>query len=134
MTFLPDTNVWSLFLRGKDPALTARLRAVADADIRLCSVVKAELLYGAHKGGRPSNFELLSKLFGRFVSLPFDDLAAEHYGRIRAPLSSAGNSIGANDLMIAAIAVANGLTVVTHNVREFRRVPTLVVEDWQSIP
>lgn len=61
----------------------------------------------------------------------FDDLAAERYGELRAHLDAAGTPIGPNDLMIASIALANSLTLVTHNTGEFSRVPGLRLEDWQ---
>ena len=67
----------------------------------------------------------------RFVSLPFDDRAAEFYAETRAALEHRGTPIGANDLMIAAIALANGLVLVTHNVAEFSRVSKLRIEDWE---
>jgi tRNA(fMet)-specific endonuclease VapC len=69
---------------------------------------------------------------GRFVSLPFDDLAAEAYGRIRARLEQAGQLIGPNDLLIAAIAVAHQVTLVTHNTREFQCVEGLQIDDWEA--
>ncbi len=65
-------------------------------------------------------------------SLPFDDNAVEHYGEIRAILAKAGTPIGANDLLMAAIARAHQVTVVTHNLREFMRVPALQIETWLS--
>jgi tRNA(fMet)-specific endonuclease VapC len=64
-------------------------------------------------------------------SLPFDDAAAEEYGQLRAYLANQGTPIGPNDTMIAAIALANGLTLVTHNTAEFSRVPGLMIKDWQ---
>lgn len=67
-------------------------------------------------------------------SLPFDDAAAERYAGLRAGLEKVGTPIGPNDMLIAAIALANDVTVVTHNVREFSRVPGLRVEDWESEP
>jgi len=89
--------------------------------------------YGAHKSPcREANLRLLAALFDRFASLPFDDPAAEQYGWIRAELATRGTPIGPNDLMIAAIALANELTLVTHNVGEFSRVTGLQVEDWQT--
>ncbi|MDD1418204.1 type II toxin-antitoxin system VapC family toxin [Dolichospermum sp. ST_sed1] len=66
-----------------------------------------------------------------FISLPFDDDASLIYGRIRAELSSKGIMIGSNDLQIAAIAMANNLILVTHNVKEFSRVNGLQFEDWE---
>lgn len=66
-----------------------------------------------------------------YVSLPFDDRAAEEYSLIRPHLTGLGQIIGANDLLIAAIAVSNGMMLVTHNTSEFSRVPRLTLEDWQ---
>ncbi len=70
--------------------------------------------------------------FGGWQRMPFDDAAAERYGEIRARLQRAGRMIGANDLLIAATALANGLTLITHNTDEFERVEGLVVEDWEA--
>jgi len=67
-----------------------------------------------------------------FISLPFDDDAAAEYASLRFELALAGMPIGPNDLMIAAIALAKGLTLVTHNTAEFRRVVGLKIEDWQQ--
>jgi len=77
------------------------------------------------------NRALISGLLAQFDSVPFDDAAAEAYGRLRAHLTTTGQLIGPNDLLIAAIALANGLTLVTHNTAEFSRVPGLVIDDWQ---
>ena len=68
----------------------------------------------------------------QFLSLPFDDAAAEEYGRLRAFLAKQGLPIGPNDLLIAATALANNVTLVTHNISEFERVPGLQIEDWQA--
>jgi tRNA(fMet)-specific endonuclease VapC len=96
-------------------------------------VVKAELFYGALKSRNPvTNLAKQRRFLGRFVSLPFDDLAAEAYGRIRARLEQAGQLIGPNDLLIAAIAVAHQVMLVTHNTREFQRVEGLQVDDWEA--
>ena len=90
----------------------------------ICQIVKAELYYGAYKSARrDANLALLTKFFNQFESLPFDDAAAEAYGRLRAELARRGTPIGPNDLMIAAIALAYDLILVTHNTSEFSRVP-----------
>lgn len=95
-------------------------------------MVKAELLFGARKSERVAdNLRLLEAFFARFVSHPFDDASAVEYARLRQDLRASGTPVGPNDLMIAAIAVAQDLTLVTHNVREFSRVAELKVEDWQ---
>lgn len=99
----------------------------------VCSVVKAELFYGAMKSSNPER-ALAQQLefLNRFVSLPFNDTSAMIYGRIRAQLTASGTPIGSNDLLIAAIALANDLTLVTHNTREFNRVEGLRIEDWEA--
>ncbi len=66
-----------------------------------------------------------------FLSLPFEDRAAAEYARVRADLAAQGTPLGPNDLLIAAIALAHGLTLVTHNTVEFRRVTGLALDDWQ---
>lgn len=98
----------------------------------LCSVVVAELLYGAHRSARKAQtLTEVRRFCGQFQSLVFDDMAAERYGELRAHLDAAGTPIGPNDLMIASIALAHALTLVTHNTNEFIRVSGLNLEDWQ---
>jgi tRNA(fMet)-specific endonuclease VapC len=102
------------------------------AQIGLCSVVKAELIYGARKSERvEENLKLLAEFFAPFSCFPFDDQCAEYYGTIRADLERAGQPIGPNDLMIAAIARVHDHVLVTHNTGEFSRVVGLRIEDWE---
>jgi len=108
-----------------------RIIAAGDNHVYLCAPVKAELWYGACKSQRIAEYQAsLARLFSDFLSLPFDDKAALHFGDIRAHLASQGTPIGPYDLQIAAIALAHDLTVVTYNTREFARVPGLKLEDW----
>jgi len=131
VSFLLDTNVCIGFLNETDPALRARFAAATPADIKLCSVVKAELVYGARNSARVSaNLEKVARFFEPFESLPFDDAAAEQYGVIRAQARRSGAPIGANDLLIAAIALAADLVLVTRNQQEFRQIGGLRVETW----
>jgi len=133
MAYLLDTNACIQILNNSSQAVADRFRAETPASILLCSVVKAELLYGARKSQQVSkNLTALERFFAPFDSAPFDDEAAEHYGLIRADLDRTGMAIGANDLLIAAIGRAHDLTVVTNNTGEFTRVVGLRVEDWQS--
>lgn len=89
----------------------------------VCSVVKAELFYGAMRSNNPTRtLERQQDFLERFVSLSFGDEAALLFGQIRASLASAGTPIGAYDLQIAAIALTNNLILVTDNTREFERV------------
>lgn len=130
MNYLLDTNICSALLEG-DTELNRQLRVQKSSDFFLCSIVKAELIFGARKSSRvAANIKLLDEFFPRFVSLPFDDSAAEYYGLMRTSLSKAGTPIGANDLFIASIALANDLTILTRNRNEFFRVPALRVETW----
>jgi tRNA(fMet)-specific endonuclease VapC len=131
MRFLLDTNAWISVLNQPAGPVAVRLARHAPADVCLCPVVLGELLAGAYKSSRQAaNLALLNLLCQQFVSLPFDDAAADHYGRIRAHLEAAGTPIGPYDTQIAAIAVVRGLSVVTNNTREFNRVPGLTLEDW----
>jgi tRNA(fMet)-specific endonuclease VapC len=98
----------------------------------VCSIVKAEMYAGAERSNDPAKSRQRQDTFlSQFVSLPFDDRCADVYGRIRADLTRRGQIIGANDMCIASVALAHGLTIVTHNLAEFTRIPNLGVEDWE---
>jgi len=130
MAYLPDTNVWISLLKNPGSKLEAKVGSQPVAEIFLCAVVKAELWHGAEKyGNRERRLRALDMLFAPFASLPFDDAAARHYGAIRHQLEIQGRVLGPNDLKIAAIAKAHGLTVVSTD-PEYQRVPGLRVEDW----
>ena len=130
--YLLDTNSCIRILNNSSPALVARLQKEAPSVMRLSSVTKAELLYGArHSTKVAANLRLLEHFFAPFISLPFDDRCAEHYGAIRAELAARGLPIGPNDLLIAATARGYDLVLVTHNTREFSRVAGLKLEDWE---
>jgi len=132
MTYLLDANTCINYLNGRSEPIRRQIESLRPDNLALCSVVKAELLYGAAKSGRSAeNVAKLRRFFARFASLPFDDAAAEVYGRIRARLERAGSPIGPNDLLIAAIALAHQRTLVTHNQDEFGRIEELDLEDWE---
>ncbi len=133
MTYLLDTNACIEVLRGRSTTLKARLAASRFEDLALCSIVWAELLYGTRLAEYP-NRELLRlrRALGDWPRLAFDDEAAECYADIRAHLKRTGQLIGANDLLIAATALANRRILVTHNTAEFARVPGLAIEDWEA--
>jgi tRNA(fMet)-specific endonuclease VapC len=134
MIYLLDSNACIGWLRDNQPKLVARINSMPPDDLRLCSVVIGELVDGVERSPlvhRATSAARLALLRGLYDSLPYDDPAAEEYGRIRVHLAAAGQLIGTNDMMIAATARLHGLTVVTHNTAEFGRVPGLSVEDWQ---
>jgi tRNA(fMet)-specific endonuclease VapC len=131
MTYLLDTHACVAVLRDRGSNVAHRLRQEPSGTVALCSIVKAELYYGAHKSQQPTQtLTRLGRFINNFYSYSFDDAAAEVYGRIRADLAARGTPIGPNDLMISAIAWANNLILVTHNTREFARVAGLSLEDW----
>ena len=132
MIFLPDTNACITLLRKRNSPLIARWRSVKVTDIVLCSVVVYELRYGAERSADPDGGHAKLDLFlSPFTSLPFDDQCARRCAAIRAGLERTGRVIGPHDLQIAAIGLQHGLTVVTHNTREFSRVSGLKLEDWE---
>ena len=131
MIYLLDTNFCIELLNKHDSRAAKKLASVSPKDIRLCSVVQAELYHGAYKSGRETNLKLVRSFLSLFESLPFDDQAADVYGQIRADLEAKGTPIGPNDTIIAAIALAKDLTLVSHNTAEFSRVPGLKLVDWQ---
>ena len=132
MKYLLDTNVCIIYLKGRNLNLKQRIDALPIKEITVCSVVKAELYFGAMKSTNPERtFALQQAFLNQFVSLPFDDPAATTFGTIRAQLETRGTPIGAYDLQIAAIALAKNLTLVTLNTREFERVEGLQLEDWE---
>ena len=132
--YLLDTSICVEILRNSQSPAVSRLKQHNPSEICLCSVVKAELYYGARRSVNVAkNIALVRKFCAPFASLPFDDRCAEMYGMIRADLESSGMVIGTNDLFIAAIAKGYDLILVTHNTNEFARIPGLQVEDWLTI-
>jgi tRNA(fMet)-specific endonuclease VapC len=131
MRVLLDTNIVIFVLKDPVGKVAARLRQEAANEVVICSVVEAELYHGAKKYGAPERRRAaLDGFLAPYRSLAFDSSCVPHYARIRDHLERASHVIGGNDLMIAAIALVHGLTVVTHNCGEFQRVPDLRAEDW----
>lgn len=132
--FSLDTNTVIAILTGRSPIARSRLiEAIsARATLVLSPVVLLELWYGAEKSAHPerNKANLEQFLASPIDILSFDALDAMRSGEIRAVLERAGTPIGPNDLQIAGQALARGLTVVTNNEREFRRVPDLLVTNW----
>jgi tRNA(fMet)-specific endonuclease VapC len=130
--YLLDTNIVSDLVRR--PAGRIRDCIAARGEKRVCTsiIVAAELRFGAANKGAERLTAQLETVLAALNILPFDEPADRCYGAIRAALERAGTPIGANDLLIAAHALAQGLTLVTANEAEFRRVPGLVVENWLS--
>ena len=130
--YLLDSNVCIQLLNKKHVGIEQHFRLHSPAEIVLCSIVKAELLFGARHSQRVSvNLQLLKQFFAPLKSLPFDDRCAEEYAQIRADLTAQGKIIGPNDMLIAAISRAHNATLVTHNIGEFSRIVGIKIEDWE---
>lgn len=131
MLYLFDTNVWIQVFKKRAPRIRARLETLEPSQIVTCAVVKAELWHGAQKYDHPAKrCEQVNVALSPYESLAFDDLAARHYAEIRHELEECRQIIGPNDLKIASICRAHGVTLVSSNTKEFLRVPGLLVEDW----
>ena len=131
MIALLDTNTSIYLLNQANPSVRQQFESRSPSEIALCSVVKAELLFGAHRSSRvDTNLQRLKLFFSPLACFTFDDRCAEHYAMIRADLMAQGQPIGPNDLMIAATARANDAILVTNNIGEFSRVAGLQLEDW----
>jgi tRNA(fMet)-specific endonuclease VapC len=129
--YMLDTNICSYIMKRSHPVLLKRLQKTPVSDVCISAITKAELLYGVEVSPRRQQDEAALSAFLRYVEvLDFPDEAALHYAQIRAHLKAGGTMIGANDLFIAAHARGLGLTLVTNNTREFRRVPKLAIENW----
>ncbi|TVR25051.1 MAG: type II toxin-antitoxin system VapC family toxin [Anaerolineaceae bacterium] len=133
MKYLLDTNTCIRYINGRSPQIRAKLPTIPLTDVGVSIITKAELFYGSAKSQTPEQSRQKQLEFLRTVqTIMFDESAAIVYGEIRAHLDKQGTPIGANDLLIAATAKAGGFIVVTHNIREFGRVPGLKIEDWEA--
>ncbi|MHB8872122.1 MAG: type II toxin-antitoxin system VapC family toxin [Myxococcaceae bacterium] len=131
MKYLLDTNTCIYALNRSDPGLTERLRAARRSDLYVSTLTIGELLFGARRSTQAvENVKRVVRFVAPLRGLPFDRLASEAYGSLRAGLAAAGRQFGPVDMLIAATALAHGLTVVTNNAREFERAPGLRVENW----
>jgi tRNA(fMet)-specific endonuclease VapC len=131
--FLLDTDISIYLLNESLPAVTARLAGLPADQVGTTSITAAELRFGALNSGRPQqNLARVETFLAPLVQIPFDTRAAVHFGNLKQLLTSQGKLIGIMDLLIASCALATGGTLVTNNVREFSRVPSLSLENWVS--
>jgi tRNA(fMet)-specific endonuclease VapC len=131
MRYLLDTNAVIGLLNNNSSELAQRIRQEKPSDIAISAIVAHELFYGAFRSRYPErNAAVIDAL--AFSVLEFDKDDAREAGEIRAALAARGTPIGPYDVLIAGQAVARDLTLVSHNVAEFRRVPRLKIEDWDG--
>lgn len=130
LRYMLDTNLCIRVLRDRPAGLRRRFNDEGDA-LCISTIVLTELFYGAEKSSRPvENHREVEAFAARLEVLPFDAAAASHAAEIRRVLERAGQAIGGYDVLIAGHARSRGLTIITGNLGEFRRVDGLRSEDW----
>lgn len=131
MSYILDTTTCIYFLNRSSERIISRLKVLSPSDIKLSTITVAELFFGAEKSGaRKKNWAVVEDFVGHFELLPFDAKCCQNYAKIRTSLEKSGSPIGPMDLLIASITLAHGLTLVTNNLKEFRRIKSLNVENW----
>ena len=128
--YLLDTNIISDLIRNPSGAVARHIETIEVKDIFTSIIVAAELRYGCAKKGSLKLTEKVENLLATIPVLPLETPADAEYGNIRAELEAAGQTIGMNDLLIAAQAYTLGLTLITDNLREFNRIQGLKVDNW----
>lgn len=129
--YMLDTDTVSYLIRGKVPALDARIAAVPPKYLRISAVTRGELLYGLHLKSDAHRLAQLVDMFLRRVQcLAWDEDAATHFASVAAELHKTGTTIGSMDAMIAGHARASAAVLVTNNTRHFSRIADLKIENW----
>ncbi|NEP09250.1 MAG: type II toxin-antitoxin system VapC family toxin [Symploca sp. SIO2C1] len=128
--YLLDTNIISDLVKHPQGLVFQKIVTVGENNICTSIIVACELRFGAAKSGSPRLVDQLGYIFNVLPILPLEPPVEQHYAVIRRHLEQAGTPISPNDLLIAAHALSLNLTLVTANIREFQRVPTLRVENW----
>jgi tRNA(fMet)-specific endonuclease VapC len=129
--YMLDTDICSYIMRRSPASVIRRLAKVAVSDVCISVITKAELLYGVEVSPKRRQDEVALAAFLAYVEvLDFPDEASAHYAKIRAELKVRGNMIGANDLFIAAHARSLEFTLITNNIREFKRIRGLSIDNW----
>ena len=131
MRFLLDTNICIYIIKRQPPQVLDKFRTLDLSDVGISSITVAELEYGAYKSQQTDRNRVA---FNQFLMpleiVPFDERATQNYGQLRSQLERQGIVIGSMDMLIASQALSLGLILVTNNVKEFSRIPDLVVENW----
>ena len=130
LEYMLDTNICIYVIKNRPAALRERFDQLAEA-LCISVITLGELLYGVEKSARRTeNLQAVEQFAARLEVVPFSPRAAAHFGQIRAELAKLGTLCGAYDMLIGAHARSEGLMLVTNNVREFQRIPGLLVVNW----
>lgn len=130
MLFLLDTNICIYVINERPSAVLAQFLAHEEDGLAISSITASELYWGVSKSGSRRNAQSLEKFLAPLTVIDYDIRAAKAYGEVRALLERKGTPIGPLDLQIAAHALALEITLVTNNLREFKRVPNLKLANW----
>lgn len=130
LKYLLDTNI-VIYVIKKRPIKALEFFNKHASRMAISSITLSELIYGAEKSQQiEKNLEAIEDFISHLEVLPYDSKASLHYGKIKSTLEKKGTIIGENDIHIAAHAISQGLTLVTNNLKEFKRVPNLALENW----
>jgi tRNA(fMet)-specific endonuclease VapC len=128
--FLLDTNI-VIYVLKRRPIEVLKVFNANASRMAISSITLSELIYGAEKSPNiAKNLEAIEDFISHLEVLPYDARASQHYGQIKATLEKKGKIIGENDIHIAAHAISQGLILVTNNLKEFKRVSNLALENW----
>lgn len=131
MSYMLDTNICIYAIKNKPEQVLKRIKDNIENDLCISAITLAELELGVEKSAMPEkNTTALMQLLSILTVLPFTDLAAVEYGKICAYLQRNGTPIGTMDMLIATHAKSENAVIVTNNVKEFKRVPDLKIENW----
>jgi tRNA(fMet)-specific endonuclease VapC len=128
--FLLDTNTCIYVINRRPPEVFEQLAAHGIGDVGVSSITAGELAFGTAKSRSPKNRAALEKFLAPLEVMPFDEAASWAYGDLRSALEQSGTPIGSLDTLIAAHALSLDCCLITNNLREFRRVPGLRLENW----
>ncbi len=131
MIYYLDSNICVYFLKGLYPSIMKTIQNINPNNIKIPSIVKAELLYGAEiSQQKTKNLSSINRFLEPFEIMPFDDDCSIVYSRIRSSMELKGTIIGPNDYIIAATDLARNGILVTNNTKEFQRIKNLKIENW----
>lgn len=130
LKYLLDTNI-VIYVLKRRPREVLEIFNTNASRMAISSITLSELIYGAEKSPNvDKNLKAIEEFVSHLDVLPYDAKASQHYGQIKSAPQKRGESIGENDIHIAAHAISQGLILVTNNLREFKRVPNLALENW----
>jgi len=130
LKYLLDTNI-VIYVLKRRPVEVLKVFNTNASRMAISSITLSELIYGAEKSPNvDQNLESIEEFISHLEVLPYGPKASQHYGQIKAAIERKGEIIGENDIHIAAHAISQGLILVTNNLREFKRVTNLALENW----